>query len=221
MEQFLSGLAGIPAIAVYLFVFVWLLFESAGLPLPNELVLLLCGSITAQRGHGLFPPLLVLIATVGSLSGALISYAIGFRGGRTLVLRIGRRLRIDEQRLDSIEEWFTRSGVVAIFLARITPFVRTVASYPAGMLRYPRRTFLVASFLGSLVWCSVMVALGHAFGRNYQVALTLIEEYTVPAIIVLALLVAGYFWLHNRLVESTRRALSPEEMEALRKREGR
>jgi membrane protein DedA with SNARE-associated domain len=221
MEQFLSGLAGIPAIAVYLFVFVWLLFESAGLPLPNELVLLLCGSITAQRGHGLFPPLLVLIATVGSLSGALISYTIGFRGGRTLVLRIGRPLRIDEQRLDSIEEWFTRSGAVAIFLARITPFVRTVASYPAGMLRYPRRTFLVASFLGSLLWCSVMVALGHAFGRNYQVALTLIEEYTVPAIIVLALLVAGYFWLHNRLLQSSRRALSPEQMEALRKREGR
>lgn len=219
MEQFLSGLASIPAVVVYLFIFAWLLFESAGLPLPNELVLLLCGSITAQPGHNIFPPLLVVIATVGSLGGALLSYTIGYRGGRRLVLRVGRLLRIDERRVDSVEAWFARSGVVAIFLARITPFVRTVASYPAGMLRYPQRTFLIASFLGSLLWCSVMVALGHAFGRNYQVALRLIEEYTLPAIVVLALLVAGYFWLHGKLARTTEQALSPEQVEALRKRE--
>lgn len=219
MEQFLGGLASIPAVAVYLFIFAWLLFESAGLPLPNELVLLLCGSITAQPGHGLSPPLLVLIATVGSLGGALLSYTIGYRGGRRLVLRVGRLLRIDERRVDSVEVWFARSGVVAIFLARITPFVRTVASYPAGMLRYPLRTFLIVSFLGSLLWCSVMVGLGHAFGRNYQVALRLIEEYTLPAIVVLALVVAGYFWLHGKLARTTERALSPEQVEALRKRE--
>ncbi|HKS68885.1 MAG TPA: DedA family protein [Ktedonobacterales bacterium] len=223
MQHFLTGLAGIPAVAVYGFVFVWLALESAGLPVPNELVLLLCGSIAAQRGHtNLFPPLLVLIATVGSLLGAFTSYTIGFRGGRPLVLRIGRRLRLDEARLDRVEAWFARSGIVAIFLARITPFVRTVASYPAGMLRYPLRSFLGASFLGSLLWCAVMVGLGHAFGANYQVALRLIEEYTIPAILVLAALVAGYFWLHARLAHiGGKGALTPEQVEALRERERR
>ncbi|HEX6796568.1 MAG TPA: DedA family protein [Ktedonobacterales bacterium] len=220
MQQFLSGLAGIPAVAVYAFVFIWLALESAGAPVPNELVLLLCGSITAQRGHGIFPPLLVVIAAVGSLLGAFTSYTIGFRGGRPLVLRIGRRLRLDEERLDRVEAWFARSGIVAIFLARITPFVRTVASYPAGMLRYPLRGFLGASFLGSLIWCAVMVGLGHAFGANYQVALRLIEEYTIPAILVLAALVAGYFWLHNRLAHlGGKGALTPEQVEALHERE--
>ncbi len=223
MQQFLSGLAGIPPLAVYGFVFLWLALESAGAPVPNELVLLLCGSISAttQRGHGVFPPLLVGIATLGSLVGAFTSYTIGYRGGRPLVLRIGRRLRLDEARLDRVEVWFASSGVVAIFLARITPFVRTVASYPAGMLRYPTRGFLSASFLGSLIWCSVMVSLGHAFGSNYQVALHLIEEYTVPAIVVLAALAAGYFWLHSRLAHAGQRALSAEQVESLRKREQR
>lgn len=223
MQQFLSSLAGIPPLVVYGFVFLWLALESAGAPVPNELVLLLCGSIsaTAQRGHALYPPLLVLIATVGSLLGAYTSYTIGYRGGRPLVLRIGKRLRLDEARLDRVEAWFARSGVVAIFLARITPFVRTVASYPAGMLRYPLRGFLGASFLGSLIWCSAMVGLGHAFGANYQVALRLIEEYTIPAIVVLVALAAGYFWLHSRLAHAGDRALTPEQMEALRKRERR
>ena len=221
MQQFLSGLAGIPPLAVYGFVFIWLALESAGAPVPNELVLLLCGSITAQRGHGIFPPLLVLIATVGSLLGAFTSYTIGYRGGRRLVLRVGRPLRLDEARLNRVEAWFSRSGVVAIFLARITPFVRTVASYPAGMLRYPARSFLAASFLGSLIWCTVMVSLGHAFGANYQVALKLIEEYTIPAILVLAALVAGYFWLHSRLAHVGDSALTAEQVETLRKREER
>ena len=223
MQQFLSGLAGIPPLAVYGFVFIWLALESAGAPVPNELVLLLCGSIsaTAQRGHAIFPPLLVLIAAVGSLLGAFTSYTIGYRGGRRLVLRIGRPLRLDEARLNRVEAWFASSGVAAIFLARITPFVRTVASYPAGMLRYPQRAFLAASFLGSLIWCSVMVGLGHAFGSNYQVALHLIEEYTIPAIVVLAALAAGYFWLHSRLARAERRALTAEQVEALREREQR
>jgi membrane protein DedA with SNARE-associated domain len=221
MQQFLSGLAGIPPLAVYGFVFIWLALESAGAPVPNELVLLVAGSIAAQRGHPVFPPVLVLIATVGSLLGAFTSYTIGFRGGRPLVLRVGKPLRLDEERLNRVEAWFARSGIAAIFLARITPFVRTVASYPAGMLRYPRRGFLLASFFGSLLWCAVMVGLGDAFGANYQVALSLIEEYTIPAIVVLALLAAGYFWLHGRLAHIGERGITPEQSATLRKREER
>jgi len=87
----------------------------------------------------------------------------------------------------------------AIVVARITPFIRTIASFPAGMLRYERRSFLIASAAGSLVWCSIMVGLGVALGVHYNIALRLIEEYTVPAVIVLVGLIAGYFWLHQKL----------------------
>jgi membrane protein DedA with SNARE-associated domain len=199
MAQLVNALTHIPPLAVYLFVALWLATESAGIPLPNEVVLLLAGSLAAQRGHPISPILLVVIATLGSLVGASVAYAIGLRGGRAAVLRLGRRVRLDERRLDGVEAWFARSGTVAIFLARITPFVRTVASYPPGMLRFPRRTFLLATLAGSLIWCTVMVTVGDELGANYEVALSLITRFTLPAVVVLVGLGAAYFWLHGKL----------------------
>ncbi len=209
MAQLLNTLTHIPPLAVYLFVALWLATESAGIPLPNEVVLLLAGSLAAQRGHPISPLLLVIIATAGSLVGASVAYTIGLRGGRAAVLRLGRRVRLDERRLDGVEAWFARSGTVAIFLARITPFVRTVASYPPGMLRFPRRTFLLATLAGSLIWCTVMVTLGDELGANYVVALRLITRFTVPAIVALVGLGAAYFWLHGKLAHVGEAPVAP------------
>ena len=197
IQQLVGMLAHIPPLAIFAFVGVWLALESCGLPLPNEIVLLVTGSLAAQGTVS--PILLVVVATVASVAGATGAYEIGRRGGRAAVLRFGRYIRLDEQRLDGIERWFERAGPVAIGVSRITPFVRTVASFPAGMLRLSLRTFLIASTIGSLIWCAVMVSLGVVLGANYTVALKLIQRYTIPAVVVLIVLLAVYFWLHNKL----------------------
>lgn len=197
IQQFISGLSNIPPLAIYAFVVVWLAAESCGVPLPNELVLLAAGSVASQ--HVVSPVVLVILATLSSVAGASAAYAIGRRGGRAAVLRFGRYIRLDEDRLDAVERWFKQTGPVAVGLSRITPFVRTVASFPAGMLQLPFRTFLIVSTIGSLIWCTIMVTLGDLLGSNYTVALHFIERYTIPAIIVVVALFAGYIWLHNRL----------------------
>lgn len=199
IQHFVASLHTIPALAVYGFIIAWLALESCGLPLPNELVLLATGSIAAQRGSSLSPILLVVIATAASVAGASAAYEIGKRGGRAAVLRVGRVFGVTEARLDAVERWFKSTGPLAIGVSRITPFVRTYASFPAGVLELPYPSFVIASTIGSLVWCSVMVTLGFILGEDYLVALRLIEQYTLPAIVVLVALVAGYIWLHGRL----------------------
>jgi membrane protein DedA with SNARE-associated domain len=206
IQHFVNELGNIPPIAIYAFVCVWLAAESCGFPLPNELVLLATGSLAAQHtSHSVSPVLLVVLATAASVGGASAAYEIGRRGGRAAVLRFGRYIRLDEARLDYIEGWFERTGAVAIALSRITPFIRTVASFPAGVLRLPFRTFVIASSIGSLVWCTVMVTLGVLLGANYIIAVRLIGHYTLPAILVLLALIAGYIWLHRRLERATTR----------------
>src|SRR5579859_5717006 len=128
MQNFIHTLATVPPLITYLFAFIWLAFESCGVPLPNELVLLLLGSLIAQRHSPVELVALALIATAGSLLGATVAYVIGARGGRVAVLRLGRVLRLDERRLASIENWFKSSSAFAIGIARITPFVRTYSS---------------------------------------------------------------------------------------------
>ncbi len=199
MQSFISGLAHVPSPLVDVFVFIWLAAESCGVPLPNELILLLAGSLAAQRADPAGMVELTLIATAGSLLGATAAYYIGARGGRAAILRFGRYIRLDGSRLDMVEQWFARSGAVAIGVARITPFVRTVSSFPAGILRMPPRVFYTATIIGSLIWCAALVSVGYLLGVHYMLAVTFIQEYTLPAIIVLVALVAGYLWLHQRL----------------------
>ncbi len=199
MQSFIAGLGQVPSPLIDLFVFLWLAAESCGVPLPNELVLLLAGSIAAQRGDPLGMVELTVIATIGSLVGATAAYYIGARGGRAVILRFGRFVRLDAQRLDMVEQWFARSGALAVGVSRITPFVRTYSSFPAGILRMPPRIFYTATLIGSLLWCAVLVSVGYLLGVHYMIAVNLIERYTIPAILVLAALVAIYFWLHQRL----------------------
>ncbi len=102
MQSFISSLAHVPSPLVDIFVFIWLAAESCGVPLPNELILLLAGSLAAQRADAPGLVLLALIATTGSLLGATIAYQIGARGGRPVILRWGRIVRLDERRLDMV-----------------------------------------------------------------------------------------------------------------------
>ena len=217
IAHLLQTLHHLPATDIYLFVFFWLAAESCGVPLPNELVLLLTGSLVGDHlgARSLSPLSLVLVATAGSLAGASIAYAIGSRGGRAAVTALGRRIHLDESRLASVERWFSSTGTVAVLISRVTPFVRTVASFPAGMLRFPVRRFLAATALGSLLWCTVLVTVGDVLGANYTVALGFIQRYTIPAIIVLVALVAGYFWLHNRLAHVSEGKAAPDQSESV------
>lgn len=199
MQTLIAGLGHVPSPLVDIFVFIWLAAESCGIPLPNEIILLLAGSLAAQRADPAGMIELAVIATLGSLVGATAAYYIGARGGRAAILRFGRIVRLNERRLDMVERWFARSGAFAIGVARITPFIRTVSSFPAGVLRMPPRAFYTATIVGSLIWCATLVSVGYLLGVHYMIAVSLIEEYTLPAIAVLAVLVGGYFWLHQRL----------------------
>ncbi len=104
-------------------------------PIPSELVLPLAGSRVASGDMGYLEA--VLAATVGSVLGALVLYALGRFGGRPLLLRYGRLLRLDERRLDRAEAWFDQRGDWLVLLGRVIPGVRSVISVPAGLARMP------------------------------------------------------------------------------------
>ena len=85
-----------------------ILAENLFPPIPSELILPLAGYYVGQ-GEMAFM-LAVLAATIGSLAGALMLYAIARFGGRRLVLKLGKVLRVKERDLDRSDEWFDRHG---------------------------------------------------------------------------------------------------------------
>lgn len=175
---------------VYVIVGMFLLLESSGIPIVNSTLLLLTGAL-ASLGH-LNIVALAVVSILGSVAGACLAYMIGQRGGGRLLLRAATRLRIDIRKIQLLEQWFQQAGARMIFFSRIIPYIRPFSCFPAGMARMPFRRFFAAAASGSIVWCIGMLALGWNVGRRWKLALSLAQRYTIPAVLVILLLLVAY-----------------------------
>lgn len=143
-----------------------LLGETLFPPLPSEAILPLAG-FYVEQGR-LSYVVAVIGATIGSLTGALIFYALGRYGGRPLVLRDRRFLRVRERDLDRAERWFTSYGPWMVLVARVIPLVRSYISIPAGTMRMNLAAFCVLTFIGSAVWNAALIGAGWALGDRWE-----------------------------------------------------
>jgi membrane protein DedA with SNARE-associated domain len=143
-----------------------LVAENVFPPIPSEVVLPLAGFYVGQGVLAFVPALLV--ATLGSVAGALILYAAGRVGGRPLLLRWGRVLRVDAARLDVGDRWFAQHGGKIVLAGRLVPGARSLVSIPAGVARMPLGRFVVLTALGSGVWNAALIGAGWALGSRWD-----------------------------------------------------
>ena len=151
-------LSALPPGVVYLIVAGVIGVESMGVPLPGEIVLV-SSALLAATGV-VEPEWVATAAAVGAIVGDSIGYAVGRRGGRPLLARLGRRFprHLGPAQLARAEQSFARHGVWAVFFGRFVALLRILAGPLAGALHVPYRRFLLANAAGGLVW---------AFGTTY------------------------------------------------------
>lgn len=155
-----------------------ILLENLFPPIPSEVLLPLAGSRVAL-GEWAFP-LALTAATAGSVAGASALYMLGRLGGRPLLLRYGRLLRLDERRLARADEWFDRHGSGIVFFGRLLPGVRSVVSVPAGLSEMPVGRFLLLTTAGSAIWNAGLIGAGWALGAHWDEVSAVIETAQWP-----------------------------------------
>lgn len=137
----------------YPILFVVVVLESLGLPGPGQTLLITACLLAA---HGKLDISLVLAtAVVGTTLGGMIGYWIGRRGGRALILRFGRYIRIGEPELDRLETSFASYGLWFVLFARFFEVLRQIQGIVAGTVEMPFRRFLLANLGGGLLWSLV------------------------------------------------------------------
>lgn len=142
------------------------LLETLIPPIPSEVVLPLSGFLV-QRGQ-LTLGWVIVAATLGSVLGAWIFYALGARLGLDRsISALARVPLMDEQDLRRAAAWFHRHGRGAVFYGRLIPGIRSLISLPAGAQRMPLAGFTLATAAGSLVWTSLLVGAGYAAGSSW------------------------------------------------------
>ena len=183
-------------------IFAAMVVECLFPPVPSEVVLPLAG-FEVNSGDLNFL-LVVLSATLGSVAGALILYAIGRYGGRPAVLRYGRVLRVDPEDLSRAERWFERWGDWMVLGSRLVPLVRSVVSVPAGVMRMSVLRFTVLTAIGSFVWNLLLVRAGYQLGANWDEVTALVESYALVIRVGVVLAAVAVAWWACRRVARAR-----------------
>lgn len=170
-----------------------LLLENAGIPVPGETILLLA-SFLAFSQHELRLSLIITVATIAATLGDNLGFALGYWGGRPLLVRYQSIFRIRTSTLERGEKLFARYGAATIFFARFVFGMRVIAGPMAGVLRMPWRKFLIFNFLGAAVWVTVISTVGYLFGQHWDRLENDVKQFDIVIGIVVLLVVAWLWW---------------------------
>ena len=174
----------------YVVIFVPVMLETAGLPLPGETVLLLSG-VAASTGR-LDPWIAIAVGSLAAIIGDNIGYAIGRYGGRKVVLRLANFGGV-EGSLAWGERFFARHGGKTVFIARWLPGLRIFGAWIAGKVHMPWRVFFLWNALGGITWCATVIGLGYFFGHSLHAIEAALGVGGAVAVVIAAI-VALVFW---------------------------
>ena len=183
LAETLLATYGYPAI------FLLVMLESAGIPLPGETILV-SASIYAGTLRGLDIRFVIGVAAAGAIIGDNIGFWVGRTFGQRLLTRWGYLIGLDERKLKLGQYLFIRHGGKIVFFGRFVALLRALAAILAGINRFSPFRFFVLNAAGGIVWATVFGLAGYLFGKD-------VHRIAGPigwAALVLALVAAFILW---------------------------
>jgi membrane protein DedA with SNARE-associated domain len=181
------------SVAGYPLLFVLVMSESGGVPVPGE-TSLIAGAVLASQGK-LEIALVIGLAAAAAIVGDNIGYLIGRKGGRWILTRPGafHRQRLEVLRVG--EPFFEAHGPKAVFFGRFLLGLRVWASWLAGATRMRWRSFLAWNALGGITWACAIGLIAYSLGNSAGGAIETFGVYGLVAVIVAVL---GALVMHRR-----------------------
>jgi membrane protein DedA with SNARE-associated domain len=159
-------------------------------------LLLFVGYLTSIGVLAFGTSLLVIVA--GACGGATILYWVARCGGRSLVHRYGRLVRIDRRHLDELKRLFNRFGPVGPGVARWVPGLRIYSSALAGLAEIPYPLFILNVLGAATLWAVVFLILGRAAGAYWRQYTSVTERAGLLGGIAVVGAVAAAVWYSRR-----------------------
>ena len=181
--------------------FLLVMLESSGVPLPGETALITAG-IFASRGDLVIEEV-ILVAAVAAIVGDNIGYWLGREGANRLLDGVGPLKRRSKGGREWAERYFEKHGAKTIFIARFVAVLRVTAAWAAGISRMHWWTFFVWNAAGGICWAVLVGLVSYYLGRAAAEA---INRYgLVAGVAIVALLVLGalvFRFIRRRMMEA-------------------
>jgi membrane protein DedA with SNARE-associated domain len=180
----------------YLAVVVVLAAAGMGVPISEDLTLLLAGGLAAKGVTSFWPTLAA--GYFGVLLGDGLIHAWGARLGPAAYNAKRVQKALSPERLEKLRSHYARHGFLTVVVGRHTPVLRAPIFFLAGASGVSRAKFLLADALSAAVTVPIVTALGYYFGEHLEEVKTKIHhaQWAVAAAVVLAVLV--WLWLKRR-----------------------
>lgn len=187
----------------YFAIFFGVLLEDFGIPLPGE-TMLVTGALFASLGSFKIE-WVGLLGFFGAIIGDNIGYAVGRYAGRRVVLKYGRFVFLNEERLHKFESFFARHGGKIVIVARFVEGLRQFNGIVAGLSRMEWRRFLLFNVVGAAIWVGVWTCAAYFLASQLGVILSgfkRFEKYILIGLASAAFVALSYLlikWLAGRL----------------------
>lgn len=180
-------------------VFLNVLLQQLGLPVPAVPTMLLAGSLALTPGA---LGMLLLAATLASLIADWIWYWLGRLFGYRVLAGLCKLSINPASCVTQTESRFVRWGLSSLIVAKFIPGFSTVAPPIAGALRMSQLGFLLTSGIGAALWAGVALGTGLLLQGTVQAAIAILDEHANRAVVVLGVLLAVWlgwkFWQKYR-----------------------
>ena len=174
--------------------FLIVMLESGGVPLPGETALVAAGVFASQGELNIVE--VIAVAAAAAIIGDNLGYWAGRTGGRKLLERSKFLSRWMDGVLPWAEGFFHRHGAKTIFIARFFSVLRVTAAWMAGVSRMPWLKFLAWNAAGGICWAVLVGLVAYYLGHAAADAISRYGLIGGVALVVLAALalVGFHFW---------------------------
>ncbi len=191
----LSGVfTGIISSTGYFGVFVLMALESMVAPVPSELVMPFAGFLVADGTLNFW--LVIVVSTLASITGSLISYFIAYFGEKEFIHRFGRFVFLDKDELDWTQKWFEKRGSITILISRFIPVIRHLISIPAGLAKMDLKRFILFTAVGATAWNAFLLYVGMQLRERWEIVHRYSSQLDLLVVAVVILAVAYYAYRH-------------------------
>ncbi len=185
----------------YVNITILMAIESSFIPFPSEIVIPPAAFLASQGKLNVF--LVVLTGVLGSLIGAIFNYYFAYFLGRPVIYKfanskIGKMLLLSENSIKKSEDYFNKNGVASTLIGRLIPGIRQLISLPAGLAKMNMPSFLFFTFIGSLLWNSILAVLGYFIGANKDLLTKYYKEISMILLISGVIILAIILIVKNR-----------------------
>lgn len=179
-----------------------------GLPLPEEIVLVVAGYSVFKDSAELVP--MMGACAVGMALGDMVPYLLGRKFGVRLLRLRPLRVAFTRERLARFDRWFRGRGEYVVFFARFIAGIRTVAFFTAGTMRMPVTRFALLDGAGILLLVPTLVYAGFHFGSVFDEVIEFVKKVERSALIAsisAGIAIGIWYWLRRRRLQ--RRLVGP------------